>query len=45
MCAWARQYPVDAWERRRDARIVQLQGEGNFLVAQPQRLAELCGAI
>ncbi|UGA38294.1 endonuclease [Chromobacterium haemolyticum] len=30
MCAWARQYPVNAWERRRDARIVQLQGEGNF---------------
>lgn len=44
MCAWARQYPVNAWERRRDARIVQLQGEGNFLVAEPQRLTELCGA-
>lgn len=42
MCAWARQYPVDSWETRRDARIVSLQGEGNYLVSQPERLAELC---
>ncbi|PXX50584.1 endonuclease [Aquitalea magnusonii] len=43
MCAWARQYPVDSWETRRNARIVSLQGEGNFLVSQPARLAEVCG--
>ena len=42
MCAWARQYPVDGWETRRNQRIVSLQGEGNYLVSQPQRLAELC---
>ncbi len=43
MCAWARQQPVNAWERQRDARIARLQGEGNFLVSQPERLAEVCG--
>lgn len=42
MCAWARQYPVDSWETQRNARIVGLQGEGNFLVSQPARLADLC---
>lgn len=42
MCAWARQYPVDGWETRRNSRVASLQGEGNYLVSQPQRLAELC---
>ena len=42
MCAWARQYPVDSWETRRNSRVISLQGEGNYLVSQPARLAELC---
>lgn len=42
MCAWSRQYPVDHWETQRNARIASLQGEGNYLVSQPARLAELC---
>lgn len=41
-CAWAKTYPVDDWERRRDERIIKLQGEGNALVTIPSRLAELC---
>lgn len=43
MCAWARQYPVDEWERQRNKRIVQWQGEGNFLVSQPEELGRVCG--
>ncbi|MGC0153826.1 endonuclease [Chromobacterium vaccinii] len=43
MCAWARQYPVDEWERQRDKRIVQWQGEGNFLVSRPEELSRMCG--
>ncbi|MBT2869225.1 endonuclease [Chromobacterium violaceum] len=43
MCAWARQYPVDEWERQRNKRIVQWQGEGNFLVSQPEELSRVCG--
>lgn len=42
MCGWAKQYPVDAWEKARDKRIVRLQGEGNPLVSEPQRLASMC---
>lgn len=42
MCAWARQYPVDGWETRRNSRVISLQGEGNYLVSQPERLAEVC---
>nr|WP_199068639.1 endonuclease [Chromobacterium sp. ASV5] len=42
MCAWARQYPVDEWEKQRDRRIRQWQGEGNFLVLQPDSLAAVC---
>lgn len=42
MCAWARQYPVDEWERQRNKRIVQWQGEGNFLVSQPEELSRVC---
>ncbi|GGY23239.1 endonuclease [Paludibacterium paludis] len=42
MCAWARQFPVDDWERERDRRIVALQGEGNPLVSDPSALARVC---
>jgi len=42
-CAWSKQYPVDGWERERDARIVRVQGEGNPLVTSPEKLAEVCG--
>ena len=43
MCAWARQHPVDEWERQRNRRIIQWQGEGNFLVSQPEALGRVCG--
>ncbi|MEN7433788.1 endonuclease [Chromobacterium sp. TRC.1.1.SA] len=43
MCAWARQHPVDEWERQRNKRIMQWQGEGNFLVSQPEELNRVCG--
>lgn len=43
MCAWAKQYPVDDWELRRNERIVKLQGEGNPLVTDPAKLAAVCG--
>lgn len=42
MCTWAKAYPVDAWERERDARIVRWQGEGNPLVSDPARLKSAC---
>ncbi len=42
MCAWARQYPVDEWERERDRRIVKWQGSGNPLVSNPAALAKAC---
>lgn len=42
MCAWAKTYPVDQWEKVRDARIVALQGEGNPLVSDPASLAKVC---
>ncbi len=42
-CAWAKTYPVDDWERRRDERIIKLQGEGNALVNDPGKLVALCG--
>ncbi|UTH73105.1 endonuclease [Chromobacterium sp. IIBBL 290-4] len=42
MCGWARQYPVSDWEVQRNKRIVQWQGEGNFLVSQPGSLSQLC---
>lgn len=43
MCGWARQHPVDEWERQRNKRIMQWQGEGNFLVSQPEELNRVCG--
>lgn len=42
MCAWARTYPVDDWERERNARIVRWQGAGNPFVAEPARLQAVC---
>ncbi|WP_254456685.1 endonuclease [Deefgea piscis] len=44
MCAWAKTYPVDAWEIKRDKRIVGLQGSGNPLVSNPELLAQYCPA-
>lgn len=43
MCAWAKTYPVDEWERTREERIVALQGSGNPYVSDPQQLAKRCG--
>lgn len=34
MQAWARQYPVDAWECRRASRIERLQGNENRFVKE-----------
>ena len=42
MCAWARSYPVDGWERERDARIVRVQGSGNPFVSQGARIDSVC---
>ncbi len=41
-CAWAKTYPVDQWEKTRNARIIQLQGEGNALVSSPETLTQVC---
>lgn len=41
-CAWAKTYPTDDWELRRDERIVRLQGVGNPLVTDPAKVTELC---
>lgn len=41
MDAWDRQYPVDAWECRRAARIARIQGNENPFVAVPCRRASL----
>lgn len=42
-CAWAKQYPVDAWEIERDKRIKAMQGEGNPLVEDKAELGKVCG--
>lgn len=41
-CAWAKTYPVDAWEKTRNARILKIQGEGNSLVSSPETLNQVC---
>ena len=41
MCAWAKTYPVDAWEVKRNQRIVKLQGDGNHFVSD-NKLASYC---
>ncbi|MGL6071410.1 endonuclease [Craterilacuibacter sp.] len=43
MCAWAKTYPVDAWETSRDARIIKLQGSGNPYVQDARLVAAFCG--
>lgn len=43
MCAWARAYPVDDWERERDRRILRWQGRGNPFVTDPTALERACG--
>ncbi|MDR3409538.1 MAG: endonuclease [Formivibrio sp.] len=42
-CAWAKTYPVDEWEKTRNARIIKWQGEGNALVTDPATLTGMCG--
>lgn len=42
MCAWARTYPVDDRELRRNERIVHWQGTGNALVTDPERIKAAC---
>ncbi|NHQ87999.1 endonuclease [Iodobacter sp. HSC-16F04] len=41
MCAWAKTYPVDDWEIKRDQRIVKLQGDGNHFVSE-RKTADYC---
>jgi deoxyribonuclease-1 len=43
MCAWAKTYPVDDWERERNTRIVRWQGRGNPWVTEPAKLKAACG--
>jgi deoxyribonuclease-1 len=43
MCAWAKTYPVDDWERERNTRIVRWQGCGNPWVTEPVKLKAACG--
>lgn len=42
-CAWAKEHPVDAWERKRNDRILSIQGEGNPFVSDPARIKQVCG--
>ena len=41
-CAWAKTYPIDSWETRRDKRIAAIQGNGNPFVADAGHLEEFC---
>ncbi|MEN9660036.1 MAG: hypothetical protein RL571_3501 [Pseudomonadota bacterium] len=41
MCAWAKTYPVDDWEVKRNQRIIKLQGDGNHFVSE-SKLAQYC---
>lgn len=43
MCAWAKTYPVDAWELKRNERIGDWQGSGNPLVTDSKKLKDVCG--
>ena len=43
MCAWAKTFPVDDWERERNARIVRWQGRGNPFVTDAGALGRRCG--
>ncbi|QDQ25799.1 endonuclease [Chitinimonas arctica] len=42
MCAWAKTYPIDDWERERNGRIKAVQGKGNPYVEKPESLASQC---
>jgi deoxyribonuclease-1 len=42
MCAWAKTYPVDDWERERNLRIVRWQGRGNPFVTDANLLKHTC---
>lgn len=41
-CAWAKTYPVDAWETQRDQRIIAIQGNGNPFVSDAGHLQQYC---
>lgn len=41
-CIWAKTYPVDQWERVRNARIRQIQGNINPFVSQPALIDQVC---
>lgn len=43
-CVWAKAYPVDAWERKRQDRIVKLQGSGNRFVDDATAVDRFCGS-
>ena len=40
--AWAKTYPVDAWETQRDQRIIAIQGNGNPFVSDAGHLQQYC---
>ena len=41
-CAWAKTYPIDDWEKERNKRIIQWQGEGNQLLEKNELLERIC---
>lgn len=42
LCVWAKQYPVDDWEIKRNQRIQTIQGVDNSFVSSPHKLNSLC---
>lgn len=42
MCAWAKTFPVDDWERERNLGIVRWQGRGNPFVTDAKLLKHTC---
>ncbi len=43
MCAWAKNFPIDDWERKRNVQIIRWQGRGNPWVTDPAKLKASCG--
>lgn len=43
-CVWAKAYPVDMWERKRQERIVSIQGSGNRFVSDAGAVDRFCGS-
>lgn len=41
-CAWAKQYPVDSWELKRNARIIAIQKKGNDYVTNSSKIKQKC---